>query len=333
MSKKPLNMDPTSLTAKDLYLKGREIEQADHQEAEKGKLGNLRGGSTGCLTSHGEVYGTCHRKALARLKGHQAQIEEISFAWFDAGYANEDAWEQKLQKSVAALGPGYELKSEEECPVTWEINGRKVTGRPDLMVFKDGKPEMGLELKVVCAVKSAVSIYCEDKPKVDNILQAAHYSMIHGCPFTLVYSWRSRARVPGWAERYKDKLNMYYEKTFTNSKTGRSFTKREYAIDPFIKEFLIGFDDDVIYYVTEDGTRVDTPFTAQGIRDYYALVDSLEKEKKLYTRLTQRDMKGDLLPYDPCQWCPFIDACDQFENDYDAWLDKVQLICEEGPDE
>jgi hypothetical protein len=329
-AKKPVNVTPTTLTATELYLKGREIEQREHAEAEVHKKGTLRGGSSGCLTDQGEVYGTCHRQALARFKGYQSEIEEISYTWFDAGYANEDAWMQKLTKSVEAMGPDFELKAEEECPIKWEVkDGVMVTGRPDIMIFEKGKPILGLELKVVCAVNSAVNLYCEDKPKINNLIQAAHYSMAHGCPFTLVYSFRNRSRVPGWAERYKDKLNLSYEKTFTSAKTGRSFTRREYTIEPFTKEFLVGFEDDRVYYIKENGERVDTPLTASGIRRYYELIVDMDKEKKLHTRITSKDLSGKLLPYDPCNYCPFKDACDDFENDYDSWLDKVRLICEE----
>ncbi len=320
----------SELTAQELYLLGRKVEQEKHADAEEQKLGTLRGGNSGCITPDGEVYGACHRKALARYKGYQPPIEPISYTWFDAGFANEEAWMQKMEAAVEQMGPEYTLKAEEECPIVWEAqDGVKVTGRPDIMLFKDGAPILGLELKVVCAANSAIGIYCENKPKIANLIQAAHYSMAHGCPFTLVYSFRSRSAAPGWASKFKDKLRLSYEKTFTNSKTGRSFTKREYTIEPFTKEFRIGFDEGKVYYLTEDGTRVDTPLTEQGIRDYYDLIVRMDKDRDLHTRITQMDLAGNMLPYDVCNYCEFKDACDQFENDYDAWFDKVKLICEE----
>lgn len=322
-----MNIKPSDLSAKELYLQGRDIEKREHEAKESTKIGTLRGGSSGCIAQDGEIYGTCHRKALARFNGHQSEIEEISYTWFDAGYANEEAWIQKLTKSVEAMGPNYQLKAEEECPIEWEVDGTKVTGRPDIMVFKNEKPILGLELKVVCAVNAAVNIYCEDKPKIENLLQAAHYSMIHNCPFTLVYSFRNRSRVPGWAERHKDKLNLSYEKTFTNSKTGKSFTKREYTIEPFTKEFKIGFEDGHIYFVRECGEKVLTDFTADGIKAYYAMIVDMSKNQHLADRPSTKDLYGAPLPYNLCNYCPFQDACDQFENDYQSWLDKISLIC------
>lgn len=324
-----INIEHSNLFAPEIYEIGRGVEQREHAEKEAKALGNLRGGSSGCVTPQGEIYGTCHRKSLARLLGHQTKIEPISYQWFDAGFANEDAWERKFRKAMQDMGAGYNVKFEEECPVKWENDyGVAVTGRPDLMVFRDEKPILGLELKVVCAVNSAVNVYCEEKPKINNLIQAAHYSMIHGCPFSLVYSWRSRARVPGWAERHKEKLNLTYEKTFTNAKTGKSFTRREYSIDPFVKEFRLGFDNDRVYYVTESGKRVDTPLTAQGIRDYYNLISRMKDEKTLVQRISSLDLAGNQLPYDTCKYCEFSEACNQFEFDYDAWVDKVKLICE-----
>ena len=149
--KKNVNITHSQILANDLYLKGREVEQEAHAKAEVKKEGTLRGGSSGCLTSSGEVYGTCHRKALARYKGYQSKIDEISYTWFDAGFANEDAWMQKLTAAVSAMGPEFTLKAEEECPISWEANGVKVTGRPDIMLFENDKPKFGIELKVVCA--------------------------------------------------------------------------------------------------------------------------------------------------------------------------------------
>lgn len=323
----------SELSAIDLYEQGRVIEKEAHDSQEIHKVGTLRGGSTGCITPFGDVYGKCHRIAFARYKGLQPQIEKTSFVWFDAGYANEDAWLQKLTKTVDAMGDDYTLKSEEDCPIKWEIDGVKVTGRPDLMIYNKDEAILGLELKVVCAVKSAINVYCEDKPKIDNLLQAAHYSMEHNCPFNLVYSYRSRSFAPSWASRYADKLTVI-EKVFPAKKKkdgtyGKPFVKRDYQLEPFIKEFKIGFEDDHVYYIKEDGTKVITQFTAEGIRKYYGMIVDMDKNKHLYTRVSQKDLFGEILPYNPCNYCEFSDACEDNENDYDAWLDKVALICEE----
>ena len=332
-AKPSVNIPTSDLLATELYLRGRKLEIEDHASQEVHKIGTLRGGSSGCLTDEGEVYGTCHRLAFARFKGFQSKIEDLSYTWFDAGYANEDAWEKKLVKAVKDMGPAYVLKAEEECPIVWEAGGIKVTGRPDFMVFKDGAAILGLELKVVCAVNSAISIYCEDKPKISNLIQAAHYSMAHGCPFNLVYSYRSRSIAPGWAYKFKDKLECK-EKTFPARRRkdgtyGKEFTKREYLVEPFTKEFRVGFEDDRVYYITDRGVRVDTPLTATGIRRYYELIAGMDKKKDLHTRISSLDLEGKMLPYNPCNYCPFVEACDSFENDYDSWLDKVRLICEE----
>lgn len=326
-----INLNHSELSAIDLYNTGRKVERQEHKDKESDKIGTLRGGNSGCLTEQNEVFGICHRKALARYKGLQPDPEESSYTWFDAGFANEEAWLTKMRAYISSMGPDYKVLQEEECPVSWETSdGTLVTGRPDIMIFKQDKPLLGLELKMVNTYKSAINIYCEDKPKIENLLQAAHYSMIHGCPFNLVYSYRASSLAPGWASRYKDKLRLEYEKTFTNSKTGRSFTKREYGIYPFTKEFKIGFDNDVIYYITDSGERVDTFLTGSGIKRYYELITRMDKEKDLFTRISMRDLKGNILPYNICDYCDFKDACNQFESDYDSWLDKVKLICEES---
>lgn len=319
-----LNLEPSDLSALDLYRDGRAVEQEEHDAKEKDKLNTLRGGSSGCVGEDGEIYGTCARFAMARYKGHQPKIQPESFDWFDAGFANEGVWEDKIKASRH----GYEVKFEEECPISWEIDGVPVTGRPDVMLFDEYGPVLGLELKAICTVNSAIGVYCEDKPKTSNVLQTAHYSQAHGCPFILVYSYRGRSRVPGWAERqFKDKLRLSYERTFTNSKTGKEFTKREYAIDPFTKEFKLGFDGGLIYYVTPVGDRVDTVCTAGGIKEYYRLIVDCVKNELMPPRISRKDITGKRLPYDPCKTCPFVEACDRYEEDYQAWLDKVEVIC------
>jgi hypothetical protein len=328
-----MKIPPSKFSAKDLYLKGRQLEISEHEAQEVHKKHTLRGGSSGCISKSGDVYGTCHRKAWARFSGLQSSPEDIAYTWFDAGYGNEDIWLKKMERAVADLGPQFSVKSEEECPIKWEAAGVPVTGRPDIMVFEGETPVLGVELKVVCTVNSAINVHCKDEPKIDNLIQAAHYSMAHNCPFNLVYSFRSRSRVPGWAERYKDKLTLSYEKTFENSKTGRKFTKREYAIEPFIKEFKIGFEDDVIFYIKENGEKVITNFTASGIKKYYELVAKIGENKDLHTRVANKDLEGNILPYDPCNYCPLQEACDNFENDYDSWMDKVKLICEGDKDD
>lgn len=329
-----INIPSATISANDLYERGRELEQEAHQALEGGKLGTLRGGNTGCVTETGEVYGKCHRLSFARMKGYQTAITaKDTFAWFDAGYANEEAWMMKLSKSVADMGEGYVLKSEEECPIRWEANGVKVTGRPDIMVFKDDKPVLGLELKCLNAAKSAAYVLCGDAPKTDNLLQAAHYSMAMNCPFTLVYSYRGRSRLP-WREekRFADQLHKTVKAPPRQKRDG-SWSKEwaEYTLEPNqVKEFKIGFEDDKVYYIKEDGTRVDTIFTASGIRRYYEMVADMDKDSDLFHRVTQLDLNGKSLPYDPCNYCVFKDACDNFENDMESWLDKVALICEES---
>lgn len=319
-----VTIPPSEFSARDLYLQGRQLETEEHQSKEAGKLGTLRGGNSGCITDDGEIYGKCPRITFARSLGYQAPIEPESFEWFDAGFANEEAWMTKLKLTADKLG--YTLLAEEECPIKWEIEGKFVTGRPDIMLWEDDKPIVGFELKSVSAVNSAVNIKCEDKPKIDNLLQAAHYSMAHNCPFILVYSYRSRSVVPGWAFKFKDQLRLSWEKTTIN-KNGKPYTRREYSIDPFTKEFHIGFEDDKLYYITESGKRVNTPLTGEGIKRYYSHVATMDQKQDLGPRVTNKDLAGDELPWDPCANCPFVEACDQFEDNYQAWLDKVSVIC------
>jgi hypothetical protein len=283
------------------------------------------------------VFGACHRKALARFLGHETPVNPDSQIFFDAGIANEYIWEVRFRQALAH-NPEYkdlQIKLEEECPVVWHTaDGVPVTGRPDLMLWTKGDdptPVVGYELKNIGAVKSAVSKYVEDKPAIDNLVQAAHYSLEHDCPFVLVYSYRGRGFVGGlgaWIARKHGKVHMLKEHPQNPYPSGKA-RPSEYSIEPYtIKEFRLGWENGNLYYLKENDERVDTPITADGIRRYYNAITEMRDNKDLFVRVSRLQLDGTPMPWDPCMNCELKEACDQFENDYDSWLDKVTLICE-----
>ncbi len=322
---------PASLTGKRLYRVGIQAERREHARKETKKAGTLRGGTAGCVTTESIVFGQCHRVALARLEGLEVEPDDTSQVWFDAGYANESAWIAKLELALAQPEYAeYTLKSEEECAVKWTTSYNiDVTGRPDLMVYKGEMPIVGFELKGINAVKAGARIWCEDKPKTDNLIQAAHYMLKTGCPFTLVYSYRGRSIVPKRFNKYADKLVLSNSKS-AHTPTGKPKKGLEYSLEPFTKEFLLEFEEGRLYYVREDGTKVKTPITEQGIDQWYELIPYMKENKTLFVRLGAYDLECNRLYYDPCKWCDFYEACEVFENNYDSWMDKVKLICEES---
>jgi hypothetical protein len=283
---------------KELFEKAGDSESVLHDEKEKDKLGVLRAGTTGHLNSDGLVEGKCHRKALIRFLGLQPAGSRS--LWFDMGAANEMLWLNKLTKSWP-----NKIRAEEEYPIQWELDGTPITGRPDMVLFDEhDKPFVGVELKSIGSMSSAVDVAFGDKPKKEHLLQAAHYSGKLGIPWYLVYTFLAKGTTPYWAQKkYKEK-----------------------EISPFVKEFKVWIDAGVIWYQTETGTPVKTRFDMQGITDYYRLIVDMQKSKNLYQRYTETDLSGELVPYNVCNNCTYKDTCDNYEGDYDRWVHEVETI-------
>ncbi len=292
---------------KALYAKAGQIESAAHALQEAEKSGVLRGGTTGCVLPTGEVAGQCHRKALIRYLG--LQKDAGSSAWFDMGYANEFLWEDKIKKAW----PGI-VRVESDYPIAWEVDGIQITGRPDMVLCDlDGKPVAGVELKAMGAINSAAGVFYKNQPKVEHLLQAAHYSSQVGVPFYLVYTCFVKGPLP------------YYAQKEYNAK----------ELNPFIKEFKVELNSvGYIQYTTEEGRVFTTKYSFDGIKDFYRLVSSMAEEKDLYLRYKGMDVEGKRMPYNVCTYCEYKSMCDSYEGNFDRWVDEcARLQITEEPEE
>ena len=281
-----------------LLTKGQAAQNAVHAAKEVTKRGNLRGGSTGCVGTDGKIYGECHRVALARSLGVDKAVDDERHIMFDAGMRAEDSWADKL----AAAGAVF--KREEEIPVVMEIGGKKVTGRPDIVLghYDDATfvADYGLELKGIYSASSAVRVAYEGIPDPKHLAQAGFYSLALGVDYSICYTNPSVIEVPYWAQ-----------KKFGAAK----------KIQPFYRIFSMTWKDDTLLYKDEDTTDwIETVYTKQGIKDFFALVGELESTKTLGPRPEGGYATGTKLPYDKCQYCPFSKSCDNHEDNYDAWL-------------
>ena len=314
-----MNIKPTEISVIDVFNEGRKKLNEKHREGDADKVGILRGGNSGCMVGD-IVIGKCHRKSLARLEGIQKPVDEESNNIFDAGYLNEEVWDRNL--TIGWDGP---IKREEEIPGEWTTsNGVKVTFRPDAVLGKyegydeEGDeifvPKVGLEYKVIVSDSSATGKYYEDRPATENLIQAAHYSYKMGIPFILVYAYHSIAAVPWWAKK-RFAIPSHVRK-----------------IKPFKLEYKLGWDEGKLFYLTGDGTRVETNITTEGIDEYYALVADMKSDQDLYTLFKNKEYDGKDSPFSMCDYCEFQTACDS-TNDYKTWLDKIRLIVENATEE
>lgn len=292
---------PSSISFVKLFMKGREIAAEEHVKNEKNKIGTLRGGSSGALVGN-MVLGKCARLSLARFKGLQEPHDDHTHTIFESGYANEEVWMSKLR-----LAWSGEVTGDAAFPLSWQIDGRTVSGRPDI-ILKDesGVAVAGAELKVVESIQSATSLYFECKPKTDNLIQAAHYSLKFGLPWSLIYTFSGVGSPPYWAIKKFD-------------------LPKGTMVRPFKLEFKLFWQDGTLGYLTPDGESVMTIVTEQSINDYFQLVSEMERENDLFLRHPSLDLQGKFQGFNSCDYCSLRDQCDNFERhgNVQLWLDEV----------
>ena len=291
-----------TLDIRQLLEKGHAVLQAEHRAKDDAKAGHGRVGSAGIVAADGNVYGTCHRKAHARMIGIEIPATFSTDIMWKAGESNERHWERILGKADA------DLAGADEMAVKHPIKGvsKEVLGTPDVGL-KDpaGRPFMGLELKGIFGYTTAVSVYLENTPKNDNLIQAAAYSYMTGLPYALCYTSASYV-----------KLDFYDKKKYIGLK----------SIPPFYRIFYMEWRDGVLFYRDEFQPEwVKTNITPQSIEDFYRLLEEMKQKKELGPRVVTNYVSGKddkWGPHGACGLCELRHACDRYDSDkdYDQWV-------------
>lgn len=232
--------------------------QEERAKSEESKLGVLRGGSLVAMTEDGSFIGD-PRTALVRLMGLDVASDYDKQLMFDGGLFNEDAILQYFTKS------GIHYECEEDIPVVVTTpNNNTITGRPDALLYKDGKPDILLEFKGIFGGTSALKYHHAGKatPKDHNILQCAFYARYHNVPAVLIYTCRSWVPQNITPNKQKELVDPNHRSFYYNSKNYIS------NIKPYQSLYDVDWDDDTI---TLEGKR--TAITWQDIMrgmDYVA---------------------------------------------------------------
>lgn len=307
-----MNDQYTDINVEAVLQQGDKAMQAKHAEGEKEKLGNLRGGDSGCV-HQGEVYG-CHRSSVARALGYDIPPDPQSMKYFTAGYGIEDQIALKFQ-----AGWPHQVLREEEIPVSWQVNsGRLVTGRPDFVLAKDGVNLLGVELKTIVSTSMSKQIGLKALPSTKHLCQAAHYSWQHEIPWVLTYVSPAVHNTTNNAVKGAPKGTYEYP--------GRYYLK----IEPFHKHFYLRFDGDVVVYQDpHTGRDVRTIITKQGLKDYYELIDECLEKKTLYFPPVNRYADGSKMPFEHIRYCKACTAAEKAHGDWQHWLDELSIIIEE----
>lgn len=296
----------STLNLDDLVVEANEHLGQDRLVSEAANRDNLRIGNAGFIDDNGDVHG-CHRSAIARALGlDNAPIDRIARLFFTVGSGVENELTEQLRGHK-----GIEVKAEEECPAVWQLNDhRKITGRPDIMVNKDGH-RLGVEVKTACAVNTAHRLWFEDKPDSKHLAQAAAYSMIHQVPWVLHYISPIRHDV-----NYRTKKAL-----------GLPFRS---VIDPFRLYYYMRFDEEgrLYYRNSMKSEEVRTIITKEGIENFYLLVDECLKEKELWHNPVSQNAVGDPAPYKHEKYCEYCKAATEAQGDWDTWIDHLHALGE-----
>jgi hypothetical protein len=334
----------TAMRIKELFAQARMKSREKHAEGEQQKLGNLRAGSSGIMIPTGEVAGSCVRKAHIRQLGLELEdLSEDKLLMFDLGFANEDVIADKL-KSV--LPEGHTILREEEIPVEWTTtNGTRVTGRPDIVICKTTgadpnkltrahnnmllQPTLGLELKSVHSIWTARDVLFGGKPKLSNVIQAAHYMWQLNVPYKLIYSAYSQlgqgmAGKDDWISKQFPRPGQPFSEYVEYNPKGQIKHIRQFEI-----VYDLQFSDKgVVQFKLEDDTKwKDTIVTRDGIIRFFEATSQVQSTGVLGPRPSQVDLFGEKAGYSDCSYCPLKDICDRLEKtNYSTWLQEVQNI-------
>jgi hypothetical protein len=261
------------------------------------------------------VAGKCPRAAcLQRMGIYPPRRQGEHHLMLAGGKSNEDLWASALEQQ------GIEFKREEEAPTCTNLgHGIKVSGRPDFVLCNgEGRATKGLELKLICSVWTALDVL-KGNPKLDHIIQAAHYARALGIPFELWYTsrvnWSCFKGIPRGPE-----IDECYAYKVTKG------IRTPYRINPFTRGFrVVEIDGNVSLHDLLTGERKATIVSAARNEAYYRLVHEMLTTQNLRWDISYEalDYEGSKESYKACDYCDYglqdvCARCPSFEQFVEA---------------
>ena len=337
------------------------MHRAAHRESDVAKIGNLRAGNSGIMSAEGDVAGSCHRLAHLRQLGVEVEVPDDSkLIMFQMGTANEEVVYQDL---LHTSGEDEIILREEQIPTLWFTeNGTKVTGRPDMVICKVvdiedvpegvrhyeipatepvynyfGKvaiPSWGVELKSIASVWTTREVMGDGKPKLEHLVQAAHYSWQLGIPFRLMYKQYSNQAMPGFGEKFFPKQGEPGSEHISYDDRGGVKNVNPFEI---VYELQFSGSGYLEYRREGDGTVpagdwVRTLVRRHDIERFYEFVSRMEEDKALGPRFLTIGADGTEKSTSRCTYCPIRPICDKVDKgrkgvermSYDEWIAAVR---------
>ena len=297
---------------KQLLVEVRRRQQAEHQLHEQTKLGVYRVGSSGVVVA-GQSYGQCPRQAHLRALGVEGDKTDTDLLTFESGYASEDKFMQTLTAAWTDETKSRSVQREEECPVEFEAGGHRVTGRPDGLLLKAGVPVYGVECKAVLSMWKAIKVHYDLKPDTAHLIQAGIYSHCLGVPWSIVYSARCQyhlSTAPAWLQA------KFQQGVYDVEWKGTE----PFKTSVFEREYLLTWEDGHLCYETVGLDKVKTLMTWESVLAFYQQVSDVPTS--LPPRPTKTGIDGKST-YKACDYCEFKPQCDNYESNYEVWVDHI----------
>jgi hypothetical protein len=287
-----LNIESAPVSPLAIYMSGIEKLALDSAQRELGKKYELRGGTSGCfIPSANGFAGVNPREGLARFMGYQLPKSRKALLIFQTGFATES----QFAKNV--LAAGVEFKSDMEYPISipnW-VGEYPLSGRPDGIFLKDGKPVFGVELKALVGENTAVSVFHHNKPKIEAVCQATKYSMATGLPWVIVYS------NPATQGRFSTSVPVSH------------------------KEFFLSIRNDKVFSETTDGESKATIVTAEGVKAFdEAIVEAYLTKDVSFLDWLDLDVFGEQNTYDGRVYNEFSLIVNSNQT-FDKWVADVEI--------
>jgi hypothetical protein len=328
------------INLKELLERDDKASNLEHAEQSAEKLGVLRAGNSGIMMEDGNFAGSCPRTTYLRLKGVDIPAPADRAVMFEFGRINETILIDKLKRT---MGSTFVITGDDVNTVEWQTSsGRKVSGRPDIVVAqKDGKPLLVVEAKMCGSLSTVRDCRFGNKPKLAHICQAAHYGWRLDAPIKLVYIQSVDYATQMWPSNVKE-----YPKPgqagseqidYTEKEIGAKGKKEIVMMPKRIKPGRTVYDvvieeDGMVRYRLEGGKGAwsSTAVSIDAIVAFYEHVDAIESTQVLGPRPLSIDVKGDFLQWDNCSYCSCKPFCDSFETKLEVWFKNIKDANDRG---
>ncbi len=314
-----------------------------------------RGGNAGILVD-GIPANSCARKVIARAEGRFEEQSYNTDLMFQMGLYNETRWLDILKDA------GYDARSADDLVATTARGGTSITGSPDIIIYKDNKPDFLMELKHISSFWTYRDKVIEGKPSLEHIAQAGLYSMnLNDMPFCLLYTASTKFSGPAFLTKlvpkptevgsenfgytyykYNGKTRMYKGKKIKEKtkivvpghlqdeypsvlfkELGADLAEFKDTLPTIVQYDLRWNDDDTISYKFRDRWHK-TLVSKQSIMEFYNYTEECHKEGVLPKRPLQLDINGEAKGFSACDYCRLSEVCDKYESDFSLWLNAAK---------